>query len=524
MPRVRYSLQEIQNKYDTREDKFQLENLIRASRGIQELDSDNPDSFFVLAGYHGEPFRGPGQMDPDWWGGFCNHGNDALRRAKGCENVTLPFWDETFDSNSRTPIPSILTQLEFDLGGKIYNPLYSYSLREALVEAKDSNERYSTARDRKDTELHNSAYTDLAVRIQILNDNIAAWLNGTVQITPDPTNLDTDQPDTYSFYSRYRLCLEAPNYTVFSNATSATQWIKDNGEEDPRYVVSLESPHNAIHLAVGANSDMGDNETAGFDPLFFLHYCFIYYTFWQWQKQMGYTTRGSLDIIPGYEGTISVEGLPNIPPKTPLSMDTPLHPFTKADKETHYTSGDVTDISELGYSFGPGSLGPVLGQPFLGGPQTALICGMKRTHGINRADIPGSFVIRTYARVAGRGRVEIGRDAILSRWNVQGCANCRDKLDVESLVPLDDVLLSAIHGAACGGTRGLGGGVGVETEGWRVDNVTNPRVLIALRLLFVSRRRFAGSDLLLLRPMDLLGSTQASKRLFAPSAALAYCS
>ena len=114
------------------------------------------------------------------------------------------------------------------------------------------------------------------------------------RIRRDPT---TRQPDTYSVYSRYRLCLKAPNYTVFSNNSSATQWIKDHGSTDPHYVVSLESPHNAIHLAVGgfykagvykadpilgANGDMGDSETASFDPVFFLHHCFVDHVFWKW--------------------------------------------------------------------------------------------------------------------------------------------------------------------------------------------------------------------------------------------------
>ena len=494
MPRVRHSLQEVQNKYDTGEDRSQLENLIRAFRGIQELDSKDPNSFFVLGGYHGEPFRGKGQTDPDWWGGYCNHGNvlfptwhrayllrfeDALRSIPKCEDVTLPFWDETFARGTPTPIPSILTAPEFDLDGKKYNPLYSYKLQEALVEeVQGSNERYSkpvgyqtvryplsglvgTEQDREDTELHNSAYTNQAEQTQILNGNVANWLDGTVQITPDPTDPTTRQPDTYSVYSRYRLCLEAPNYTVFSNNTSATQWIKDQGSADPHYVVSLESPHNAIHLAVGgfyqagvynadpiigANGDMGDNETAGFDPVFFLHHCFIDYVFWQWQKEHGVTAAGSLAIIPGYSGTVSVEGLPDIPPGTSLTMGTPLYPFKQASG-AWYTSADVTDVeAQLGYSYASGSLDPVRSEPFLGAPNTAPITGFKRTHGINRAEFPGSFVIRTFAQVAGRERIEIGRDAVLSRWNVQGCANCRDKLDVESLVPLDEVLLNAIRG------------------------------------------------------------------------------
>jgi tyrosinase len=159
------------------------------------------------------------------------------------------------------------------------------------------------------------------------------------------------------------------------------------------------------------------------------------------------TAAGSLAIIPGYSGTISVKGLPGIPPGTPLTMETPLYPFERAGGGAWYTSADVMDVeAQLGYSYASGSLDPLLGEPFLGAPHTALITGFKRTHGINRAEFPGSFAVRTFAQVACHD-VEISRDAVLSRWNVQGYANCRDKLDVESLVSLDEVLLNAIKGA-----------------------------------------------------------------------------
>lgn len=108
----------------------------------------------------------------------------------------------------------------------------------------------------------------------------------------------------------------------------------------------------------------------------------------------------------------------------------------------------MTDVeAQLGFSHASGSPDPLLGEPFLCAPYTAPIAGFKRTHGINRAEFPGSFVVRTFAQVAGHERAEIGRDAVLSRWNVQGGANCHDKLGVESLVPLDEVLLNAIRGA-----------------------------------------------------------------------------
>ena len=37
----------------------------------------------------------------------------------------------------------------------------------------------------------------------------------------------------------------------------------------------------------GANGDMGENDTAGLDPIFFFHHCFIDYMFWTWQRRQG---------------------------------------------------------------------------------------------------------------------------------------------------------------------------------------------------------------------------------------------
>lgn len=159
--RVRHSLQHLQNQYDTGipANRLPLENLIRAFRGIQALPPNNQNSFFCIAGYHGEPFRGPGQTDPSWWGGYCWHGTvlfptwhrayvlrieNALRSIPGCADVTLPFWDELV--NPDVPIPAILTTrpLPFAVDGETDNPLYSYTLQRALVDiVQGQNARYS---------------------------------------------------------------------------------------------------------------------------------------------------------------------------------------------------------------------------------------------------------------------------------------------------------------------------------------------------------------------------------------------
>ena len=98
-----------------------------------------------------------------------------------------------------------------------------------------------------------------------------------------------------------RKCMEEEDYNVFSNTVSA-----NNRKGEKRY--SLESPHNSVHLSLGmegvdhpetdnekkvypifdfddlrlhshvekaASGDISSNETAAFDPIFYLHHANI---------------------------------------------------------------------------------------------------------------------------------------------------------------------------------------------------------------------------------------------------------
>ncbi|KAJ3575558.1 hypothetical protein NP233_g1019 [Leucocoprinus birnbaumii] len=486
------------NLYNTGEDHSKLENLIRAFCGIQALDPKDSNSFFRIAGYHGEPFRGPGETDPAWWGGYCWHATvlfptwhrayllrleDALCSIPGCQDVTLPFWDELANRgvNPPKPIPSVLTSPTFELDGRNDNPLYSYKLQEALIEkVEGTNERYSkhvnykTVRyplsglvgmeeDRVQTKVHNARFPDQAANIQVLNDNIANWLEGTVKIEINDKENPTPMLDTFSVYSRYMLSLQAPNYTVFSNTSSQNQWIVDHGEQpSSHYVVSMESAHNAIHLSVGgfyqkgeynadpiigANGDMGDNKTAAFDPIFFFHHCFCDYVFAKWQQTKGLVKRGSLSVIKGYPGTILQEGQPHYPKDTVIDMDTALIPFEKPGGG-YYTSNDVTDFeNDLGYTYGRGSLDPTLRSDIDLSTKVPIVA-VKKVHGVNRAQYEGSFVIRLYAWGHDGREVEVGREPVLSRWSIKGCRNCLSHLDVEAYIPIDETMLKALQGPA----------------------------------------------------------------------------
>jgi tyrosinase len=481
--RMRRSLTDLQRDYADG-NKKPLEDLMRAWQGIKELPASDPRSFFVLGGYHGEPFRGAGWGNNAFWGGYCHHGNvlfpiwhriylyqleEALRSIPGCEEVTLPFWDECSEDSLTNGIPWALTEETFELDGQtIANPLRSYIFPVNVVDHISGDKpnyskaagyetvRYpysglvGTADDRAATAKHNAQWS-YPQAVAVLNKNIVAWLNQ--QIVIDGRTVAT------GVLKAFTDCLDAPNYTVFSNTTSAAAW-NDNAP----LAVPLESPHNKIHLALGgfdvpgveddsviadANGDMGENDTAGLDPIFFFHHCFIDRLFWLWQKRHGAT--GELPVIDGYPGTNSADSqgsTPGIPPNAWLSMDTPLEPFTLTEngKRREYTGRDGFDIEgQLGYTYGNGSLDDLAGAapapavPAQAAPAPAAPApgNERKVHvtGINRGHISGSFLITAFAEVDGE-RMPIGSEAVLSRWHVDGCANCQTHLLAGASFPL----------------------------------------------------------------------------------------
>lgn len=417
MTYVRRSLQDLQDEYDNKRPEA-LDKLVKAFRHIQSLPAHDPDSFHEIGGYHGEPFRlEPESHSEDWWGGYCFHGSvlfptwhrayllrleQALRKVEGCGDVTLPFWDEcatmSQEEDSQTPsvIPAVLTWPKYTMDGETFdNPLYSFKLKEAIGDKiKSAGNRYKkpagyetvrypllglvgTSDDIKTTKEHNNQFPDAKLRAEKLNENVANWLRIGPNIPDDGFNTPVPT-DTTSVFSRYRNCLETPSFTLFSNTTSEKKAMSVSAKNnEARHLVSLENPHNAIHLAVGgfyqrgnfnadvivnANGDMGDNETAGFDPIFFLHHCFIDYVFWKWQVR--HKATANLVIDEKDDGAkVPKGGMVNLPENTKLTMDTPLAPFVKPgfhsagdNNENCYTSNDVVDIAKLGYKYGLGSL------------------------------------------------------------------------------------------------------------------------------------------------------------------------
>ena len=175
---------------------------------------------------------------------------------------------------------------------------------------------------------------------------------------------------------------------------------------------------------------MGENDTAGLDPIFFFHHCFIDYTFWTWQRRNGMTKAFTID--PNDPGASYVLGGNNSPPagadpNDKMSMDTALLPFLRNDAKP-YTAADCVDIEgQLNYTYGPGSLDQ-FAEPALALESVQQSPGRTiHVAGLDRSKIAGSFLVAAYAEQDGKHRL-VGVEPILSRWNVGGCSNCQTHL------------------------------------------------------------------------------------------------
>jgi tyrosinase len=486
--RVRRSIISLQKDYENGI-KQPLEDLMRAWKGIKELPPEDEHSFFRLGGYHGEPFQYRRAVDAlpaedayAYWGGYCNHGNvlfptwhrvyvlkveEALQSI--VPGVMLPYWDQSDNYSLEHGIPSVLTQEKFTLDGVVIdNPLRSFVLPLALSDHLGSDERLyekpagyetvryplsglvGTAEARSATGQHNALYPDFATNTALLNNNLQAWLRG-----PRPSKTDR-VPQKSGVYVKLQECLNAPNYTVFSNTTSAAQWNLIS----PGKVTSLESPHNSIHLAVGgyditgsdgkqtefgivegSNGDMGENNTAAMDPIFFFHHCNIDRMFWLWQKRHEATHK--LEIIEGFAGTTASDSqgpTPGYSPAATLNLESALNPFRKADGSAYISNDCVNIETQLGFTYEPGSLDENFGQRRLF--KAADVSQVRKLHvsGINRTAVQGSFFITAYAELSGDDgqpyRHDLGHTAVLSRFNVVKCANCLTHADVMAHFPL----------------------------------------------------------------------------------------
>ncbi|NLR62486.1 tyrosinase family protein [Chitinophaga polysaccharea] len=513
---VRRSIIEIQNDYDAGTNN-DLEKLMTAWAYIKALPPTDPNSFFVIGGYHGEPFAGEGATNPEWWGGYCNHQNvlfptwhrvyvykleKALQTTPGCEDVMQPYWDETDSYSTTYGIPRALTAPKFTFKGAfpqclrdkgivpddnnaIDNPLASFTFPKKITDLVNNDDsvyskpqgyqtvRYplsglvGTPQAQATTYEYNANFFDPNANIALLNANVLQWLNNVTYYIPGCGPGDgTTRPAGIA--KAFSDCLDAPNYTIFSNTQSAAYYGKG--------YTALEHPHNDIHLAVGgfnlpkginnggydlsqlpdANGDMGENDTAGLDPIFFFHHCNIDRVFWLWQQKQGFTERFDIIEDPADLGTSNGfnDGAGQGPANgqtenETLTMTTALKPFIKTDT-TYFTSEDCINIeSQLNYTYSDGSLSE---NDVVAAARAAKVVDSKRSDlhlyisGLSRGGIKGSFIVGVYATKGDDTRYLVGYQSVLSRWDVGGCANCQAHLGISGAVSLNQYTEEEVSG------------------------------------------------------------------------------
>lgn len=402
-----------------------------------------------------------------YWGGYCQHADvlfptwhrfyvHTLEQALQTivPGVMQPYWDETSEESLKNGIPWALTRQKVTIDGvEQDNPLLSYTFQEKVKDPSyDINpktqmfdyskpEGYTTVRyplsgivinPPAEAAAYNKRWEELGYdeRLAALNYNVTQWLNDGTPLQPQAG---------FGIYHYFKKCLRQPDYNVFSTTTAS-----------PKH--ALENPHNLIHLSVGgfrddpvsgagqnlnwppgtwANGDMGENETAAFDPIFFFHHCNIDRMFWVWQKQQGFTE--NFTIIPNSKGTTGKEGqggTPGIPDTEELTMATPLYPFT-------YQGGDakskhcINIEKQLGYTYSIGSLddgGANLTEAMESSAADITIKDFPR--------INSSFVVYAIEVKADGSKQTVGKYGVFGRRNNKVCKNCQNHPVMDLVIEL----------------------------------------------------------------------------------------
>ncbi len=421
---TRQSIYVLQQQYDDGSNTKPLEDVLYAWMGIQKLGPQNWNSFFVLAGLHGEPFVARDAVDrlsPEdiypYWGGYCNHGNIlfptwhrmylyALEKALQSivPGVMLPFWDETDDySRARRPDhlhsadgrpPELQPDERTEPAAVVHHA--HLALRRLLAGPEHGHRRGAAVLQA--ARLHDGALPALGAGRQLrgLRHNrspqqrlhrpgrehreaqrqhhgLAEW----------PRALFGGDSGA-SLLASFKACLSAPNYAVFSNTSSAAAWNAAN-PNSPQVVSLEELPQRrppgrrrvrrAPDLCwYDRGQDPRRERGHGREQHGRLRSDLLLSPLQHRPHVLGlakaprpdpraHDPRRSQERLPGHQLERLAGPTPGVAPGTLLALETTaLKPF-RGPTGVSAVSKDCVDIEgQLGYTYGPGSLdGPQSG-------------------------------------------------------------------------------------------------------------------------------------------------------------------
>ncbi|CAE6466124.1 unnamed protein product [Rhizoctonia solani] len=324
-------------------------------------------SFQEIAGIHGMPYV-PWLGDPDEgrqnargpWLGYCNHGSilfpnwhrpylmlleqiisdvgygiastfaskeqdprEAEAWMKAAAELRFPFWDWTHRRTGEEGVPDILKTPEIELEvppgvPTTYENVLAYYRLNHPVDGfnnrwrtnrvyKESARAYFREWDRTYRHPNSQAVSvteDYAAINALLKDGnpdrLGTWANLTndvsgmfvfpLDIAPDERANAWDEFSNTAFQSGHR------NLARPQEINSPYVWN----------ATPIEQSHNLVHLVLGGIGHMGDNDTAGFDPIFFLHHCNV-------DRLLAFWEHIYPDYVAGTEGFLNPDGITRTP-------------------------------------------------------------------------------------------------------------------------------------------------------------------------------------------------------------------
>ncbi|KAG8690094.1 hypothetical protein FRC11_013883 [Ceratobasidium sp. 423] len=255
--------------------------------------------------------------------------NDTNVQAwlKAAEELRLPFWDWTHERTGTEGLPKVLTDAKIEIlkpksttpDLEVDNPLAYYTLVDRVDgfdNRQESNRIYNQSarayfREWERTYRHPAS--------QVNTEDDYAGINEILK-TDDANKRGTWKNLTNSVSKMFNFPTDithdkwANAWDEFSNTTaqSGSEWK----------AVPIEQPHNDIHLVVGGIGHMTDADTAGFDPIFYLHHCNV-------DRLLAFWEHIYPDYVAGTEGYLDENGN--------------RRPFTQAGGTWIETQNEVVD-------------------------------------------------------------------------------------------------------------------------------------------------------------------------------------
>lgn len=303
---------------------------LRALKAFYEVDENDPESFFQIAGIHGRPVIGwDSDEEAKMQMGYCPHidnlflpwhrpylalfeqtlVNHAIEIAeeynddewtRAAETLRAPYWDWAEDAT----VPAFAGQQEIEVETpegteSIANPLYDYHFPQSAI---DGDFGQIIAGDRDKTKI--------------------------VRCSPDEANERLAEIDFKGM--------------VFQAFTRSDTFDKVASMGSADVVVAFEQPHNSIHMRAACGSHFAYTQEGAFDPLFFLHHANIDRLYALWEEM--YPQERALTTPYQAAGTFAIEQ------GSTITGDSPMLPFVGSGNRD-WTPSNVVDVTTFGYTY-----------------------------------------------------------------------------------------------------------------------------------------------------------------------------